>query len=106
MGVDETMTAVYEAEGAQYQLFSEYGSEPFTPNEALANALAFDGERYTWWLRTKTLEFGDGFWLVGTDGTPLNGFGEDARVVEDGEYAPDVLWGPDHARGILVGFCL
>ena len=106
MGVDQTMSAVYEGEGEQYQLFSEYGVASFTPNRALADALAQADGRSTWWLRTKTLEFGDGFWLVGTDGTPLNGLGEDARVVEDVAYAPDELWGPDHARGMLVGFCL
>lgn len=65
-----------------------------------------DEEAQTWWLRTKTLEFGDGFWLVGTDGTTLNGLGEDARVVEDPEFSPDELWGPDHERTVVVGFCL
>ena len=60
----------------------------------------------TWWLRTKTLEFGDGFWLVGTDGAPLNGLGEDARVANDPSFAPDDLWGPDHARGVIACFCL
>ena len=59
----------------------------------------------TWWLRTKTLEFGNGFWLVGTDGAPLNGLGEDARAA-DPAYVPDAVWGPDHARGVVVGFCL
>jgi hypothetical protein len=63
-------------------------------------------EPVTWWLRTKTLEFDQGFWLVGTDGTPLNGLGDDVRVVGDASYAPSELWGPDHARGVVVGFCL
>lgn len=106
MGLDQTMSAVYGAEGDQYQLFAEYGVASLAPNRALADALAQAGGQSTWWLRTKTLEFGDGFWLLGTDGTPLNGLGEDARVVQDVTYAPDQLWGPDHARGVLVGFCL
>ena len=106
IGVDQTMMGVYEAEGTQYQLFSEYGVRAFEPNEELVDALAGDGGRHTWWLRTKTLEFGDGFWLVGTDGALLNGYGEDVRAIEDAEYVPDELWGPDHARGVLVGFCL
>ena len=104
MGVDETMCGIYAGEGTQYRAFADAGVAAFAPNEALVRTL--DGEATTWWLRTKTLEFGEGFWLVGTDGTPLNGLGEDARVVEDPEFAPDELWGPDHARGVVVGFCL
>ena len=109
LGVDETMCGVYDAEGTQYQLFAQAGVEAFAPSDALAQMGCVAGKPdapRTWWLRTKTLEFGDGFWLVGTDGTPLNGLGEDARVVDDPEYAPDELWGPDHARGLVVGFCL
>lgn len=131
LGVDSTMVPVYAAEGAQYRLFADAGVAPFAPNDALVrfgeDAVIVDdelGERdddpdapvatgsnsvvpapCTWWLRTKTLEFGNGFWLVGTDGAPLNGLGEDARAV-DPAYAPDAVWGPDHARGVVVGFCL
>ena len=102
LGTDETMCAVYEAEGSRYRLFADTGVEAFEPSGLLAGL----GEGSTFWLRTKTLEFGDGFWLVGTDGTPLNGLGEDVRVVRDPSFAPEELWGPDHARGVLVGFCL
>ena len=112
LGVDETMTAIYAGEGAQYRLFADAGAKAFEPNDALVRTQAgaadgaAGGQPCTWWLRTKTLEFGDGFWLVGTDGTPLNGLGEDARAAQDPEYAPDELWGPDHARGVVAGFCL
>lgn len=108
LGIEETMCATYETEGTQYQLFAQTDVLAFEPNEQLVRRLAQtkDSTPCTWWLRTKTLEFGDGFWLVGTDGTPLNGYGEDRRVVDDPEYAPDELWGPDHARGIVAGFCL
>lgn len=106
LGVDTSMSAVYAQEGTQYQLFAQQDVAAFAPNEALVRTMAGEDEPCTWWLRTKMLEFGDGFWLVGTDGTPLNGFGEDARVVMDPEYAPDESWGPDHARGVIVGFCL
>ena len=100
MGVDASMTRVYGAEGTQYRLFADANVQAFAPNAVLERGST------TWWLRTKMLEFGDGFWLVGTDGTPLNGFGEDARVVNDPEYAPDKAWGPDHARGVIAGFCV
>ena len=100
LGVDSTMAAVYAGEGTQYRLFADWDVKAFEPNATLMRTSG------TWWLRTKTLEFGDGFWLVGTDGTPLNGYGEDARVVQDPEFAPDALWGPDHARGVVAGFCL
>lgn len=103
VGIDDAMSQVYAAEGAQYQLFADAGTKPFEENEALA--LQRDGKPCTWWLRTKTLEFGDGFWLVGTDGAPLNGVGEDARAAA-ADYVPDKLWGPDHARGVVAGFCL
>lgn len=104
MGVDPSMTGVYAAEGRQYRLFADARVEAFATNEALVRTL--NGQATTWWLRTKTLEFDEGFWLVGTDGTPLNGLGEDVRVVEDPEFAPEESWGPDHARGVVVGFCL
>ena len=100
MGIDETMVPLYASEGQQYQLFSQLDVSAFEPCEEICLQGA------TWWLRTKTLEFGDGFWLVGTDGTPLNGLGEDAHVVHDSAYAPEKLWGPDHARRVVVGFCL
>ena len=106
MGVDDSMSAVYAIEGTQYQLFFQQGVAAFAQNTSLVRSLAGEDEPCAWWLRTKTLEFGDGFWLVGTDGTPLNGLGEDVRVVEDAEYAPQEQWGPDHARGVVVGFCL
>ena len=106
MGIEETMAAVYAGEGEQYPLFAQSGVAAFAPNELLVRTQPGEQAACTWWLRTKMLEFGDGFWLVGTDGTPLNGLGEDARIVEDPEYAPDELWGPDHARGVVVGFCL
>lgn len=109
LGVDETMCGIYGAEGSQYQLFAQVGAAAFAPCETLAHlgqAADDPKARRTWWLRTKTLEFGDGFWLVGTDGTPLNGLGEDSRAADDPEYAPDELWGPDHARALVVGFCL
>lgn len=106
LGVDDSMSRIYSAEGTQYQRFRYGGVEAFAPNALLERSNAGGSKPCTWWLRTKTLEFGDGFWLVGTDGTPLNGIGEDARVVDDPEYAPSKLWGPDHARGVVVGFCL
>ena len=115
LGVDSTMAAVYGAEGEQYQLFADWGIAAFQPNAQIAmdgggelGNKELDGEDApcTWWLRTKTLEFGDGFWLVGADGTPLNGLGEDARVASDPSFAPDSLWGPDHARGVVPCFCV
>ena len=104
LGIDQSMSAIYDTEGTQYQLFASNGVKAFEKNAALVRS--GDSGICTWWLRTKTLEFDDGFWLVGTDGCPLNGYGEDSRVVEDPEYAPDDLWGPDHARGVVFGFCL
>jgi len=106
LGVDATMVATYAVEGAQYRLFADAGAKAFAPCPALVRLPVGEDSPTSWWLRTKTLEFGDGFWLVGTDGTPLNGLGEDARVVDDPTYAPDELWGPDHPRAVVVGFCL
>lgn len=109
LGVDQTMCEIYDAEGVQYQLFAQAGTRAFVPCKTLmqlGRPAEDDDSSRTWWLRTKTLEFGDGFWLVGTDGTPLNGLGEDARAADDPEFAPDELWGPDHARALVVGFCL
>ena len=109
LAVDETMCAVYDGEGAQYRLFADAQVTAFAPNAALVRRLAGqddDATPTTWWLRTKMLEFGDGFWLVGTDGTPLNALGEDVRVVNNPEFAPDESWAPDHARGVIAGFCL
>ena len=136
LDVDSTIAEVYAAEGAQYRLFADEGVAAFAPNESLvvhaprreasseslptekspsqqapsdnpsADESRSSDERSTWWLRTKTLEFGDGFWLVGTDGAPLNGLGEDARAAKDPTFAPDELWGPDHARAVVPGFCL
>ena len=103
-GISESIAAAYGAEGEQYHLFADAGVRALAPNTALA--CRANGAPTTWWLRTKTLEFGDGFWLVGTDGTPLNGLGEDARVVEDPTFAPDELWGPNHPRSVIAGFCL
>ena len=131
LGIDSTMTPVYRAEGSQYRLFADAGVAAFEPNKELMrcgdgvvviddeppssgddpNAPVATGSNSvvpapcTWWLRTKTLEFGNGFWLVGTDGASLNGLGEDARAA-DPAYVPDAVWGPDHARGVVVGFCL
>ena len=129
LDVDKTMVGVYAGEGRQYRLFADAHVAAFEPNASLvrwraaesatagsnhdalggsaSTANAIDEPRpTTWWLRTKTLEFGDGFWLVGTDGAPLNGLGEDARVADDPEFAPSAAWGPDHVRGVVVGFCL
>ena len=104
LGIDQTMADVYAAEGSQYRLFADAGVAAFEPNSLLEWKVG--DTPCTWWLRTKTLEFGDGFWLVGTDGTPLNGLGEDARATQDSSFAPEKLWGPDHARAIVAGFCL
>ncbi|MDO4399863.1 MAG: DUF6273 domain-containing protein [Coriobacteriia bacterium] len=106
VGVDEEMTRVYSDEGAQYQRFQHGGVQAFVPSELLQRTVAGKEKACTWWLRTKTLESGDGFWLVGTDGTVLNGTGEDSRVVEDPDYKPKEVGNPDQARGVVVGFCL
>lgn len=119
LGIDSTMAAIYAAEGEQYRLFADAGVSALKPSEVLSLTMPKDAQGNprndagsaseegpcTWWLRTKTLEFGDGFWLVGTDGTPLNGLGEDARATNPA-FAPDELWGPDHARAVLPAFCL
>lgn len=108
LGIDSTMASVYSSEGTQYRLFKNYGVAAFSAHEFLMmpnTSGSAEGDYCTWWLRTKTLEFGDGFWLVGTDGTPLNGLGEDARAL-DSSFAPDELWGPDHARAVVPAFCL
>ncbi|MBR3327591.1 MAG: hypothetical protein IKG22_09760 [Atopobiaceae bacterium] len=105
-GIDQSMASTYASEGAQYRLFAECNAKAFEKNDALVRSNSGGSNGCTWWLRSKTLEFDEGFWLVGTDGCPLNGYGEDARVVEDPEYAPDELWGPDHARGVVFDFCL
>lgn len=105
LDIDESIARIYGAEGEQYPLFAEVGVQAFEPAQVLVRTC---GEQpCTWWLRTKTLEFGEGFWLVGTDGTALNGIGEDARALSDeGADDPGAMWGPDHARGVVAGFCL
>ena len=106
LGIDDTMAALYAGEGAQYRLFADGGIAAFEPNDALVRSDAAAAGPCTWWLRTKTLEFGDGFWLVGTAGAPINGLGDAPPAAQDPEYAPSELWGPDHARGVVAGFCL
>ena len=106
LDIDESISQVYRQEGSQYRLFATAQVAAFQPCELLAcqQANTTNGLPCTWWLRTKTLEFGEGFWLVGTDGAALPGIGECAAAIA-GDEEP-TSWGPDHARGVIVGFCL
>ena len=51
------------------------------------------------------LESGNGLRLVGSDGSALNGTGEDSRVVENPDYKPRQHVVRSRARGVAAGFC-
>ena len=62
---DDDHDDVYNAEGAQYQLFSDLGVSWDTPNDILA----LDGVEF-WWERTPDPMDGRFFMCVGPEGTP------------------------------------
>lgn len=80
---DDEHDDVYNAEGAQYQLFSDLGVRWDTPNEILA----FGGIEF-WWERTPDPMDGRFFMCVGGDGTPW--------------YART----PDNSFGVALCFCV
>ena len=80
---DSAHDAVYNAEGAQYQLFSDLGVRWDSPNESLR----FSGADY-WWERSPDPMDGTYVMCVGEDGTPWY-----ARM-PSGEY------------GVVLRFCV
>lgn len=86
----------YNAEGAQYQVFSEMKVSGNDENSSLArmytgkdgNGIVVPGEACPWWQRSLSMTWTSGFGSVDADGNPLN------------------AWVPDHDIGVVPGFCL
>lgn len=86
----------YNAEGKQYQVFSEMKVSGNEENTALArtftgkdgNGIVVPGEACPWWQRSLSMTWTAGFGSVDADGNPLN------------------AWVADHDIGVSPGFCL
>lgn len=86
----------YNAEGTQYQVFSDMKVSGNSENTALArmfvgadgNGLVASGEACPWWQRSLSMTWTSGFGAVDAEGNPLN------------------AWMPDYELGVVPGFCL
>ena len=88
--------ATYNAEGKQYQVFSEAkvsGNDDNTKLERTftgkdGNGIVVPGEACGWWQRSLSMTWTSGFAAVDADGNPLN------------------AWITDYELGVVPGFCL
>ncbi len=88
--------ATYNAEGKQYQAFSEMKVSGNDDNDKLmrtftgsdGNGIVMTGEACPWWQRSLSMTWTSGFAAVDADGNPLN------------------AWITDHELGVVPGFCL
>ena len=88
--------ATYNAEGKQYQVFSEAKVSGNGDNDKLmrtftgsdGNGIVMPGESCSWWMRSLSMTWTSGFAAVDADGNPLN------------------AWITDHELGVVPGFCL
>ena len=86
----------YNAEGKQYQVFSEMKVSGNEENASLArtftgkdgNGIVVPGEACPWWQRSLSMTWTAGFGSVDADVNPLG------------------AWVPDHDIGVVPGFCL
>ena len=86
----------YNAEGKQYQVFSDMKVSGNSENAALertftgkeGNGLVVTGEACPWWQRSLSMTWTSGFGAVDAEGNPLN------------------AWITDHDIGVVPGFCL
>ena len=88
--------ATYNAEGKQYQVFSEMKVSDNDDNDKLertftgsdGNGIVMTGEACPWWQRSLSMTWTSGFAAVDAEGNPLN------------------AWITDHELGVVPGFCL
>ena len=86
----------YNAEGKQYQAFSEAKVSGNDDNDKLVrkftgsegNGIVMPGEACGWWQRSLSMTWTAGFAAVDADGNPLN------------------AWITDYELGVVPGFCL
>ena len=86
----------YNAEGKQYQVFSDMKVSGNSENSALqrtftgkeGTGLVMSGEACPWWQRSLSMTWTSGFGAVDAEGNPLN------------------AWIPDNEIGVVPGFCL
>ena len=96
VGGSNIPAATYNAEGKQYQVFSEAKvsgngdngklERTFTGNEG--NGIVVPGETCSWWQRSLSMTWTAGFAATDADGNPLN------------------AWITDYELGVVPGFCL
>ena len=90
--------SVYNAEGKQYQLFSEKGAaagegnavlqRTFTGDDSNGSGIVVSGEASPWWLRSLSTTWTSGFEATTAEGDPQN------------------AWITDYELGVAPGFCL
>ena len=88
--------ATYNAEGKQYQVFSDAKVSGNSDNDKLArtftgkngNGIVTPGEPCGWWMRSLSMTWTSGFAAVDDAGNPLN------------------AWMTDYELGVVPGFCL
>ena len=96
VGGSNIPAATYNAEGKQYQLFSEKGVTAGEDNSALerifkgsdGTGIVVNGETCPWWLRSLSTAWTSGFEATDAEGDPLN------------------AWITDNELGVVCGFCL
>lgn len=88
--------ATYNAEGKQYQVFSEMKVSGSEDNDKLerkftgkdGNGIVMPDEPCAWWQRSLSMTWTSGFAAVDAEGNPLN------------------AWITDYELGVVPGFCL
>lgn len=96
LGGSRIPAETYNAEGKQYQVFSDMHVSGNDVNSALVrtfggkegSGIVVPGEACPWWQRSLSMTRTSGFGSVDAEGNPLN------------------AWMPDNAIGVVPGFCL
>ena len=96
IGTSHIPAGTFNAEGKQYQVFSEMKVAGNDDNDKLmrtftgkeGNGIVMPGESCPWWQRSLSMTWTSGFAATDADGNPLN------------------AWITDHELGVVPGFCL